>query len=367
MSAHTLGLAALQDRGQGTNRRAEGRAYCEEGVRRGDALSANFLAGHHEALAEETSAEVAEGHRREALRLYRLSFDWGHVGSALQAGQLLRRRGQVARARRAFTMAMRLRDASAALALGDLERDDEQDTEAARRAYAEAIALGARGREAAEALLGLGGLLEMQQRPKAALLRYRDALALQGDEASARAGLALARLLEARDLHPDRQEARAALNRAAELSPRLATDALIEFLNRQHDRDAALELSSQLLAGASAAGLRTLAELLRIRDSSRSLQLLEQAFAVGQYTKDSEWVAADLLERHADGRDPAAHERVAAEVAARGNWHLGQVAELLEARHRSALAAELRQRLQARPAVPPGGTPGPSTSVPPEV
>jgi len=341
--------------------------YLEEGVRRGDALSANFLAGHHESIARASEGVAAENHFGEAVRLYRLAFDWGHVGSALQAGQLLRRRGQIARARRAFTMAMRLRDASAALALGDLERDDEQDAEAARRAYVEALSLGAQGREAAQALLGLGGLLEQQRRPQAAMQRYRDALALPGAEASARAGLALATLIEANDKDRPRDEAEAALHRATELSPTLAADALITFLHRQNNGDAALALGPAQLVGASTAGLRQLAELLRRRDPPRSLQLLEQAFAQGQFGEAAHAVAADLLERYGDGSDPAAQERVVAEVVARGSWHLGQVAEMLEQRQQGWLAAQLRRRVADVPVKAAATTPFPPQEAGPTV
>jgi tetratricopeptide (TPR) repeat protein len=350
-AAHSLGLRLIQRSRETPALRDEARRIYEEGLRRGDALSASFLAGHFEAMAREAAGDEAGALNRQAVELYRRAFDLGDVSAALQAGNLLRRMGDIPAARRAYTLGTRMRDASAALALGRLEQVEEQNHDAARNAFREAVRLDARGPVKAEALVALGGLLEQQERPNAAMARYREALMTDdGQWASAEAGLALARLLERQDDWSKREEIAPVLMRAAALAPFVAGDAYVEYLERTHDREAAAAVTARHVDGLSAHGRVVLARLLRHADAERSRALLEGAFALGLPARGADEAAAEWYAQRWMEGDTAAAGRVLEEIVSRGPFFAGKVADLLEKDGFSSLARSLRQAADARDA-----------------
>jgi tetratricopeptide (TPR) repeat protein len=345
-AAHSLGLLMVKDGRDDPALREKALRIYEAGVSRGDALSASFLAGSYESKADAAKGEEARAHQRRAVELYRVAFNRGHVVAALRAGNLLRRMGDIEGARREYTLGMRLRDATAAAALGELEQESEQNEEAARQAYREAIRLDEKGSDAAAALVGLGVILEKQGRPVAAIPRYDAALWMpNGLHHSADAGLALARLLEATSMWSEQARIETALLRAAELAPWKAGDAYVEFLSRIYDSETAAEVSDQHIAGLSAQGLMTLSRLL-YSDARRSQALLERAFALGPDSRGADEVAAELYLRRI-GIDAAADERTLEQILSRGAYFAGKVATALEKRNWKTLADRIRKRMDA--------------------
>lgn len=276
-SASSVGMRLMKDR-----KRDEGRRIYEEGVERGDALSAAALAGHFEALAEASSGDDAIRLRRDATRMYRVAFELGDVTSATSAGDLLRRIGDIAAARRAYALGVRMNNAFAALRLGQLEQEVEEDPDAAYRAYRTAIRLDLHGGDAAEALLALGKLLEKLQRPQAAIARYREAFTTRnGREASVEAGVALVRLLRAERFRT--RELALALRDLMVLKPAVGADAYVQHLADTLDPDDdgdvedAVAMTDAQIAGLSAHGLVVLAQMLMRTDAAKARSLIERA------------------------------------------------------------------------------------------
>jgi tetratricopeptide (TPR) repeat protein len=236
-SAHALGRALEKQK-----QYAAAITVYEEGVRRGDALSAVFLA--HRLLnpvrsLQQTNTAKVNHLRARALVLYRRAFDLGDVRAALDEGQLHREADDIARARRAYSAGARLRDAACAYKLGMLEEEEQQDTIAARAAYALAVRLDEGGKIAAQAHYRLGCLLESEDKSQAAMHQFRAAMGIPGsDIGSAEAAVSLGRLLE----ESEPEKAKEAFERGVTLSPPIAAKPYIEFLERTHDRDTAEEL-----------------------------------------------------------------------------------------------------------------------------
>ena len=136
--------------------------YYKEGAQRGDGLSASYLARDIASEAQRFKGSKAAELNRSASHWYLVAFELGYVNAAQKAGDLLREIGDLAAARRAYMLGARLRDAGAALKLGKLELEVEQNEEAAHRAFRMAIRLDIEGAVASEALVGLGALLEKQ-------------------------------------------------------------------------------------------------------------------------------------------------------------------------------------------------------------
>ena len=337
-AAHSVGLQLMNQ-----GKTAEARQVYEDGIRRGDSLCAAFLASHFESAARDAAGDEATALNRRAAQLYHVAFDMGHVGAAKQAGDLLRRMGDIAAARRAYTLGARLRDATAALRLGKLEQEEEENPEAAYSAYQSVVRLDTLGADTAEALLGLGALLEKLERPQAARSRYREALWLRnGRHVSAKAGMALARLLEPLE-YAGRAEAKQALQRASSLSPMLAADTYLAFL-KSHETAEIAALTPEQIDGLSATGLVRLAGLLKYDDPQRARSLLERAFAMNTFTGTME-AAMELHDHLFGAREYEAAAKVIDATLARGPYFATKVAELMEQRGPSAAASELRRRL----------------------
>lgn len=364
LSAHSIGLALMKAARGDPAKRDEARAFYEEGARRGDRLSARFLAQHHEELARDLEGEEAVAQKRKAVSQYRDAFDLGDVASAETAGRLLRELGDFPAAKRALNLGMRLRQSGAAIELGHLERDDEQDMEAARRAYREAIYLDALGHDAGEALWALGQLLEAQQRDKAAVLRYREVLRLPHVDKPTRAGAALrlAALLIKQDEWKNREEAASVLREAARWSPWVAGDAYVEHLMTRHEIEAIDALVDDDLATLSAAALVKLARCLRYRQPGRSQDLLRRATQPGlRSSEDADTAFADLL--GSLDAESAEIGPLMDQVVSRGRYFADRVVKGLEADYRSSLASRLGKLIEdeeaarALPAVAPPSTP----------
>ena len=337
-AAHSVGLQ-LMKRGL----KDEARRVYEDGIRRGDSLCAAFLAGHFEALARDAAGDAATALNRQAAQMYRTAFEMGQVTAARQAGDLLRRIGDIVAARRAYALGTQLRDTSAALRLGKLEQEEEEDLDAAYSAYKSVIRLDTLGADAAEALVGLGAVLEKLGRLNAARGRYREALWIRnGRHASAQAGIALTRLLAPLG-HAGRAEGLQALQRASTLSPTLAADTYVAFL-KPHETAEIEALTPAQVDGLSANGLVALARLLKYDAPQRARTLLERAFAMDTYSGTAE-AAAELHSHLVLAADHEAATRLIEATLARGPYFATQVAELMEQRGASAGAAELRRRL----------------------
>ena len=344
MSAHSLGSALMKDAGQDDTQRLLGRAYYEDGTRRGDPLSALFLAQHLESLGDGLEGDLAIRQKREAVAQYRVAFDLGVVAAAQMAGRLLRALGDIPQARRALVLGTRMRDSGSALALGDLEREDEEDVEAARSAYREAISLDLTGRDTAFALFALGGLLEAQGRASAAMLRYREALRIDaGAQAAAQAGLNLARLLEVCDRSRHLTEIENTLLRAVKLSPVVAADAYGQFMVRNQDVEGVADLSLELRARMQASTLASLADLLRFSNPGRQLELLQEAVSRGAYAEGADEAAAALLTFLDWKNNNAALKEAMDAIATRDPYRAEQVGKLLEGDNRTWLAKCLQE------------------------
>jgi hypothetical protein len=364
LSAHSIGLALMKDPAS----RDEARAFYEEGARRGDRLSARFLARHYEELARDLEGDEAVAQKRKAVSQYRDAFDLGDVASAETAGRLLRELGDFPAAKRALNLGMRLRQSGAAIELGHLERDDEQDMEAARRAYREAIYLDTAGHDAGEALWALGQLLEAQQREKAAVLRYREVLRLSRVDKPTRAaaGLRLAALLIKQDEWKNREEAAKLLREAARWSPWVAGDAYVEHLIARHEIEAIDALVADDLATLSAAALLKLARFLRYRQPGRSQDLLRRATQPGlRSSEDADAAFADLL-GSLDAESPEIGPLMD-QVVSRGRYFTDRVVRALEADYRSSLASRLGKLVEGQelaPALSAAAPPSPPDALP---
>jgi hypothetical protein len=349
-AAHSVGMSLMAQAGADAALQEQARNAYEDGVRRGDPLSAFFLAQHYESIARAATGEQARQLKERAAQLYKAAFDLGDVYSARKAGDLLRSVSNIAAARRAYTLGMRLRDAGAALQLAKLEAEVEQNHEAALEMYATAIRLDSDGYVAAHALLAIGALLEKQERPVAAAVRYREALEMpNGRDASARGGVALARILESDHGTASRVERRDALRRAMTLAPEVAADSYVEFIKNSYDpedRAAAVALTDEQLAGLSAHGLVTLAELFETVAEDRVRRTLERAFAQDAPNGSAAAAAALYVHLRGVGESEAANN-VMQQALARRSFFAGKVVEELIERGAFQAANELKVQVDA--------------------
>jgi len=360
-AAHSVGLYLIKTRDEAE--RARGLAVYEEGVRRGDALSALFLAGHVAGKAEKAPQPEAGQLRSRAISLYRTAFDLGHVAAATEAGNLLRLQRDLAAARRAYGLGIRMRNAEAALRLGRLEEEDEQDNEAALAAYETAVRIDENGGATAEAYLRAGRLLERLGRTDAAANRFRLALdAADGSKprvsawSAAEAGVALAANLERKDRYPHRKEAHKALRRATELEPRIGAQPFVEFLGRwpavsdEYENDVRSLLAEPRLSALGAKGLVTLAKLVHGIEPDRERAILERAWSlrVG-YAPGIEAAAAALYVYLRRNNEAQGAKQILDTVVAEHKSQVEGIAKELEDRFERTAARELRERVKSNP------------------
>ncbi len=350
-AAHSMGLRLMQDARANPHDRQRAVSAYEEGLRRGDKLSAQFLAAHYEESAGAATGVDANALRERAVRTYRAAFDLGSIRAAILAGNLRRQMKNLPASRRAYEAAIRMRSADAAVRLGVLEEEEEQDEKAALAAYALASKLDRQGDATATAMLRAGKLLERSGRDQAAAIRYRTALEAPGSgplfpgaEDAALAGVALANLLEKTNRYGHRAECRNVLVRAMALSPTRVADAFVSFLARNSDESEQFEqdLRSFDATALSAAGLVTLARLERDRDPQRERNLLEQA-RKHQWGPGREEAAAayyDLLIRNAE--HPAA-EDLLDELRRETSLRTDRIAAELDRLYRNDAARRLRE------------------------
>ena len=360
-AAHSVGLNLVKTRDEAD--RASGLAVYEEGIRRGDALSALFLAGHVAGKAEEAPQPEASQLRSRAIGLYRTAFDLGHVAAATEAGNLLRLQRDLSAARRAYGLGIRMRNAEAALRLGRLEEEDEQDNEAALAAYETAVRIDENGSATAGAYLRAGRLLERLGRTDAAAIRFRLALeAVDGSKprvsawSAAEAGVALAANLERRDGYRHRKEARRALSRATELEPRIGAQPFVEFLSRcpdvsdEYENDVRSLLKEPCLSALGAKGLVTMAKLVHDIEPDSERAILERAWSlrVG-YAPGIEAAAAALYVYLRRNNEAQGAEQILDTVVAEHKNQVEGIAKELEDRFERAAARELRERVKSNP------------------
>jgi tetratricopeptide (TPR) repeat protein len=336
-SAHSLGLA-LENHKQ----YAAAIAVYEEGVRRGDALSAVFLAGRLSKPArwlQQTDAAEANRLRARALVLYRRAFDLGHVGAALDAGKLYREAADITRARRAYSAGARLRDAECAYELGVLEEEEQQDTIAARSAYALAVRLAAGGMIAAQAHYRLGRLLEIEGKSQAAMHQFRAAMGIPGSEiGSAEAAVSLGHLLEKQS---EPKQAREAFQRGMTLSPRIVAQPYVEFLERTYDWDTAARLYANGVSEFPAEALLRLGRFLQFRYPTEAKELFRLALQ-----RHSGPAAVELYKMlRLEGNDREANE-VLDRVLCLGKWFALDVSRLFEEDRQIMVASELKKRAE---------------------
>jgi tetratricopeptide (TPR) repeat protein len=336
-SAHSLGWA-LENQKQ----YAAAITVYEEGVRRGDALSAVFLANRLSNPArrlQQTNAAGANRLRARALVLYRRAFDLGHVGAALDAGRLYREAADIARARRAYSAGTRLRDAECAYELGVLEEEEQQDTIAARAAYALAVRLAEGGMIAARAHYRLGRLLEIEGKSQAAMHQFRAALGVPGSEIGcAEAAVSLGRLLE-RQSEP--KKAKEAFQRGMTLSSRIAAQPYIEFLERTYDWDTAAQLSPNGVTEFPAEALLRLGRFLHFRYPTEAKGLFRLALQ-----SLSAPAAVELYKMlRLEGNNREANE-VLDKVLSLGKWFALGVSRLFEEDQQTIVASELKKRAE---------------------
>jgi tetratricopeptide (TPR) repeat protein len=335
-SAHSLGLA-LENQKQD----ADAIAVYEEGVRRGDALSAAFLAdrlSNQASRLQRTNAAEANRLRARALVLYRRAFDLGHIRTALNAGQLHREAADIVRARRAYSAGARLREAECAYELGVLEEEEQQDTIAARAAYALAVRLDAGGKIAARAHYRLGRLLEKEGKSQAAMHQFRAAMGVPGsDIGAAEAAVSLGCLLG----QSEPEKAKEAFQRGMTLSPRIAAQPYVEFLERTHDRDTAARLYPNGVSEFPAEVLLQLGHFLRFRYPTEAKGLFRLALQSRSAPASVELYNMLRLE----GNDREANE-VLDIVLSFGRWFARDVSELFEKDQQVAVASELKKRAE---------------------
>jgi tetratricopeptide (TPR) repeat protein len=335
-SAHSFGLA-LENQKQ----YAAAITVYEKGVRRGDALSAVFLANRWLNPARwlhQTNTTEANRLRARALVLYRRAFDLGHVGAALDAGKLHREAADIARARRAYSAGARLRDAECAYELGVLEEEEQQDTIAARAAYALAVRLDEGGKIAARAHYRLGCLLEREGKSQVAMHQFRTAMGLPGsDIGSAEAAVSLGRLLG----EAEPKKAKEAFQRGMTLSPRIVAQPYVEFLERTHDRDTAARLYPNGVSEFPAEALLRLACFLRFRCPTEAKELFR--LALQRYSAPASVELYKMLRQESNERE--AHE-VLDEVLKLGRWFALKVSRLFEEAQHIMVANELKKRAE---------------------
>ncbi len=334
-AAHSLGLALER-----AGREDEAIEIFEEGTRRGDALSASFLAARmleraRAARASDPAAFVRLQAR--ALELYQTAFDLGDTDSARKAGNMCRELSDVAGARRNYLAGARLRDALAALRLGQLEDEVEQNADAARAAYDWTIRLDAGGPLAATARFHLGRLLEAEGKSRAAMQRYRDAMGAAGTPTgSADAAVALARLMEAD--HPIRDEVRDVYRRGLALDPRVAAVPFAQYLERTYDAEEASRLVAAGTDGLPAEARWRLGRVLRHTNRSAARDLFSRA--LDDNSPDAAVDLYELLSLGSGNDAPAVLDR----VLAKESWFAGIVADRFETAGRVVVARELRER-----------------------
>jgi tetratricopeptide (TPR) repeat protein len=338
-SAHALGWA-LENQKQ----YAAAITVYEEGMRRGDALSAVFLANrwlNPVRWLHQTDTAEANRLRARALVLYRRAFDLGHIQAALDEGRLHREADDIARARRAYSAGARLRDAECAYELGVLEEEEQQDTIAARAAYALAVRLDADGEIAARAHYRLGCLLEREGKSQAAMHQFRAAMGLPGSEIGcAEAAVSLGRLLE-RPPEPEETKAKEAFQRGMTLNPRVAAQPYVEFLERTNDRDTAVKLYTNGVSEFPAEALLRLGRFLHFRYPTEAKDLFRLALQ-----RRSAPASVELYKMlRQEGNDREAHA-VLDEVLKLGRWFALKVSRLFEDAQHIMEATELKKRAE---------------------
>jgi tetratricopeptide (TPR) repeat protein len=331
-SAHSIALL-LEARGK----HDEAEKVYRKGIDGEDALSAAFLAQRlwfKARDAETRDGETAAKLRNEATALYRRAFELGHVSAARDAGDLLRRSGNLQAARRAYLLGAKLRDAECAYQLGLLEEEEREDREAARNAYRLAIRWDD-GAIAEKARYRLGALLEAEGRMRAASHLYRAAMGRAGTPVGVpEAAVAFGRYLHKRG---ERDKAKEAFERGMELDPRAAAPSYIEFLESTYDHDTAAALPIDQSTGLSHADLLRLARLLRYQHAPRAKELLQ--LAVRAKSADAVIQLHSMLDSHEQ-------KALLQQVSEMDVWFVEHVARLLEENHETYAARELRSLLQ---------------------
>jgi tetratricopeptide (TPR) repeat protein len=332
-AAHQLGFALEEsDPDQAV-------AFYEEGIRRGDPLSALFLARvlkYKSRDLEKTDVAGSAQLRARAVDLYGMAFAMGEVSAAPALGDMYRETGDIGRARQAYVGGARLRDAESALKLGELAEEEEEDADAARSAYGWAIRLDTLGAIAATARYRLGGLLEKEARTHAAMRHYREAMGMPRSEiGSAKAAVACARLLEKSS--SDWQAVDAAYRRGMELEPGAVAEAYVDFMKRRDRTEEALALFTHGVEKFSADALCRLGDVLRSAHPAEARETYRLALRAG-----SAPAALALYKLSLDGNGSDAQSII--EIAAgKGYWFTVVLADLFETEDRS-IAAVLRTR-----------------------
>jgi tetratricopeptide (TPR) repeat protein len=288
---------------------------------------------------QQTNAAEASRLRARALVLYRHAFDLGHVRAALKAGQLHREADDITRARRAYSAGARLRDAECAYELGVLEEEEQQDTTAARAAYALAIRLAAGGMTAAQAHYRLGCLLEKEGKSQVAMHQFRAAMGLSGSEIGcAEAAVSLGCLLEKQS---EWEQAREAFQRGMTLSPRVVAQPYIAFLERRNDRDTAARLYANAVSEFPAEALLRLGRFLCLQYPTEAKGLFR--LALQRHSAPASVELYTMLRR--EGNESEANA-VLDEVLSLERWFVDDVIRLFEKDQQIMVANELKKRAE---------------------
>jgi tetratricopeptide (TPR) repeat protein len=323
---------------------AEAQKFYESGVSRGDALSARFLGTRLEEKARDLKASdpvTAAGFEARALDLYRKAFAMGEADAARYEGNLLRDRSDIAGARRAYAGGVRLRDASCALRLGELEEEEAEDDAAAGIAYKQAIRLDRGAGIDAQAKFRQGGIAQKNGQLRAAINYYRSALGVSDSKLGvARAAVALAELLAKQ--RANRSEILAVYERGMALDPLVVATSYVKFVAENYALDEAAALYYKGVEKFPADALLGLGRALQYRDRAAACDLFERALQ-----KNSPEAAVELYKVHRLDGGSAAARSVFDVVLTKEPWFARSVAALLERDNQKVAADELRNRAKA--------------------